>query len=440
MALAAQAPSLHLQPQQSGEPASVAVITSAQLHVLADQIRALRQISIQLHCLRNPTAWKRRPLASNTISGATSCSIPLKSSTKKRPRPSSSCGTRKLGAAATEKQAQSRKKKNRMVSDSEDEDEDSDVLETEEDSHNRGTTASLPSRRPQRRRSAAVSLKEADSDLEVDEDGGGAGLAHQGPVRLPSFKPVVFGKPKSGSDVHCDVCGDAETGENNAILLCDGNGCAVAVHQQCYGVATLPEGDWRCDGCEAGLDPAARHCLLCPVAGGALRSVASMGTVVPPKGVSEQGRGLWAHSACALWCPDITLEHPNTVSGVQLDGLSGASADLKCGACQQKGGGLFQCSFGVCWRSFHVLCARNAGNLMVFRESDGFPLGFCALHSKDRFARTRQDLITGGPAAEEAAEPQVEEDAAAPGPNPYELQRLRNIERNRKRLAELQQG
>ena len=77
---------------------------------------------------------------------------------------------------------------------------------------------------------------------------------------------------------------------------------------------------------------------------------------------------------------------------------------------------------------------------MVFRESDGFPLMFCALHSKDRFARTRQDLITGGPLAEEAAEPQVEEGAIAPGPNPYELQRLRNIERNRKRLAELQRG
>ncbi|CAL8463334.1 g2868 [Coccomyxa elongata] len=436
MALAARAPGLHLQPQQSGEPASDAVITSAQLHVLADQIRALRQISIQLHCLRNPTAWRRRPLASTTVSGATSSSIPPKSSAKKRPRPSSSCGTRKLGAAATNKQAQSSKKKNRVASDEEDEDED-DVPETEEDSGNRGTTALPPSRRSQRRKSAAVSLKEADSDLEVDEDGGKSGLP-QGPARLPSFKPVGIGKPKKDSDVHCDVCGDADTGENNAILLCDGNGCAVAVHQQCYGVASLPQGDWRCDGCEAGLVPAAHHCLLCPVAGGALRSVASMGTVVPPEGVNEQGSGLWAHSACALWCPDITLKHPETVSGVQLDGLSGASADLKCGACHQKGGGLVQCCFGVCWRSFHVLCARNAGNLMVFRESDGAPLMFCALHSKDRFARTRQDLITGGPTAEETAEPQGEEGAPAPGPNPYELQRLRNIERNRKRLAELQ--
>ncbi len=58
----------------------------------------------------------------------------------------------------------------------------------------------------------AVSLKEADSDLEVDEDGGKSGLP-QGPARLPSFKPELIGKSKKDSDVHCDVCGDADTGE-----------------------------------------------------------------------------------------------------------------------------------------------------------------------------------------------------------------------------------
>lgn len=71
---------------------------------------------------------------------------------------------------------------------------------------------------------------------------------------------------------------------SNAIVLCDGDGCTTAVHQQCYGVEALPEGEWRCDVCTAGLDPAASHCLLCPVAGGALRSVASLGTTVPPEG------------------------------------------------------------------------------------------------------------------------------------------------------------
>ena len=58
----------------------------------------------------------------------------------------------------------------------------------------------------------AVSLNEADSDLETAEDGVEASVS-QGPARLPSFRPVVFGKPNKDSDVHCDVCGDPDTGE-----------------------------------------------------------------------------------------------------------------------------------------------------------------------------------------------------------------------------------
>ncbi len=154
---------------------------------------------------------------------------------------------------------------------------------------------------------------------------------------------------------------------SNAILLCDGDGCMAAVHQQCYGVASIPEGEWRCDGCMAGLNPAASHCLLCPVTGGALRSVSSLGTAVPPRGkrapfdtmhgikpvpsigavgcanmcliltlcVAGRGRQLWVHSACALWVPEVTLQHPDTLSGVQLEGLSATSADLDCGLCHQ---------------------------------------------------------------------------------------------------------
>ena len=71
---------------------------------------------------------------------------------------------------------------------------------------------------------------------------------------------------------------------SNAILLCDGKGCRAAAHQACYGVAAVPEGEWRCDGCAAGLDPRRAHCLMCPVAGGALRAVASLGAVRPPSG------------------------------------------------------------------------------------------------------------------------------------------------------------
>lgn len=91
----------------------------------------------------------------------------------------------------------------------------------------------------------------------------------------------------------------------------------------------------------------------------------------------------------------------------------------------------------MCWRGFHVLCARNAGNRLALRE-DGAPLGFCALHSKERFARTRRELEVGSAAVDEPAVDAPEDDEGLAEPNEYELQRLRNIERNKQRLAELQ--
>jgi len=59
----------------------------------------------------------------------------------------------------------------------------------------------------------------------------------------------------------------------NEILLCDGEGCDVAVHQACYAVARVPRGKWYCDACKDKLDLAKPNCVCCPVVGGALRKV-----------------------------------------------------------------------------------------------------------------------------------------------------------------------
>lgn len=50
----------------------------------------------------------------------------------------------------------------------------------------------------------------------------------------------------------------------NEVVLCDGEGCQVAVHQQCYGISKLPDSFWLCEGCAAGVSPASSACLLCP--------------------------------------------------------------------------------------------------------------------------------------------------------------------------------
>jgi hypothetical protein len=48
----------------------------------------------------------------------------------------------------------------------------------------------------------------------------------------------------------CCVCADDTGYIDNALVYCDGNGCQVAVHQACYGILSVPEGNWFCRSCE----------------------------------------------------------------------------------------------------------------------------------------------------------------------------------------------
>jgi hypothetical protein len=70
------------------------------------------------------------------------------------------------------------------------------------------------------------------------------------------------------------VCSDDQGFSNNALVYCDGKGCTVACHTgmkeicqiiyfefyslACYGIVSIPEGDWYCRRCEAGETQAVR--------------------------------------------------------------------------------------------------------------------------------------------------------------------------------------
>ena len=48
----------------------------------------------------------------------------------------------------------------------------------------------------------------------------------------------------------CSACGGRDgSGVGNAFLIC--SRCDVVVHQACYGVGSIPKGDWFCDPCQA---------------------------------------------------------------------------------------------------------------------------------------------------------------------------------------------
>lgn len=192
----------------------------------------------------------------------------------------------------------------------------------------------------------------------------------------------------------CAVCGVEESADGNEIVFCER--CNVAVHQLCYGVDALPEGDWFCDYCAAhtedgkekgagGAVPApaggsarrrrggavlsaavrgperlaGQHargaapqgaCVLCPCAGGVLRRV-------------EGARpGEWAHVACALWTPEVSFgdaERLDCIRGV--DALDPRRRRLQCEVCGRRGGAVVQCAHGSCLAAAHIACGRRAG-------------------------------------------------------------------------------
>ena len=103
----------------------------------------------------------------------------------------------------------------------------------------------------------------------------------------------------------CLVCFDGESTETNAIVFCDY--CNIAVHQACYGINEVPDGDFFCDRCLAVKNfESPPSCVICPLTDGAFK---------------KTSEGQWVHLTCALWTPGTWIDF-KTMGPVDVTKLS----------------------------------------------------------------------------------------------------------------------
>ena len=207
-------------------------------------------------------------------------------------------------------------------------------------------------------------------------------------IPKPNPKPPQTHRPRSSSaaavngepqneeqDSKCVICDDGDCENTNAIVFCDG--CDLAVHQECYGVPFIPEGQWLCRRCQL-VGRGQPTCLFCPSTDGAFKQTTS---------------SKWAHLLCAIWIPEVSVGNPTYMEPV-MDVEKGPKSrwKLKCAICNQQMGACIQCGNKNCYRAFHVTCGRRAKWCLQNKSAPGSAKleqsalkAFCDKHVSDEW-------------------------------------------------------
>jgi NuA3 HAT complex component NTO1 len=149
--------------------------------------------------------------------------------------------------------------------------------------------------------------------------------------------------PGDEPDSKCSICDDGDCENANAIIFCDG--CDLAVHQECYGVPFIPEGQWFCRKCKE-IGRGTPTCIFCPNVDGAFKQTNTL---------------RWSHLLCSIWIPEVTIANMTFMEPIMdVDKVPKSRWKLNCYICQQKMGACIQCGNKNCYLAFHVTCARKA--------------------------------------------------------------------------------
>ncbi|KAF2095611.1 hypothetical protein NA57DRAFT_44156 [Rhizodiscina lignyota] len=195
-----------------------------------------------------------------------------------------------------------------------------------------------------------------------------------------SSAAAVNGEPGSGEeqDSKCAICDDGDCENTNAIVFCDG--CDLAVHQECYGVPYIPEGQWLCRKCQL-IGRGSPSCIFCPHEDGAFK---------------QTNNSKWAHLLCAIWIPEVSLGNQAFMEPVMdVEKVPKQRWKLNCYICNQKTGACIQCGNKSCFAAFHVSCARKAKLYLKMKAQHGGPASldasvlkaFCDRHVPSEWKR-----------------------------------------------------
>jgi hypothetical protein len=201
------------------------------------------------------------------------------------------------------------------------------------------------------------------------------------------------------SDAVCSCCGGGDSFVKNFILFCERPGCNLAVHQHCYGIPSVPAGEWMCAPCSGGsaLHPSMISCVLCGIHGGPLRPVVMSSNNNSSYATVDVNRvKQWCHPHCARLlavtgiAPHVKMLETGVIVGL-LDAIPSVSLSVEniknvirdtqttsldstpsswlashstrkiCCVCGTRLGVCIPCSVPGCSAGIHPLCALECG-------------------------------------------------------------------------------